>query len=139
MKHEIVIVGGGAVGETLAGVLTRAGADVVYLDDDSQTVERAVASGVDARRIEQHEAAALDDVGVDRPDIALVASREDSWNLLIAQLLQLRCADRIVALVNDPNNVDVFTDAGVESVCVTSVLVSALAERRTTGPSTGDA
>lgn len=139
MSHEIVVVGGGTVGEALAGALTRAAADVVYLDDDAQTVERAAASGVDARQITRHEAAAFDGVGIDRPGIALVASREDSRNLLIAQLLQLRCADRVVALVNDPSNVDAFADAGIESVCATSVLVSALAEQRTAGQNEGDA
>ncbi|SFL00805.1 TrkA-N domain-containing protein [Halogranum rubrum] len=132
MGHDIVIVGGGVVGETLAEALERASVEVVYLDTDSRAVDRAAESGVDAQLVETSEATALDHVSAEDVGIAIVASSEDSRNLLVAQLLQVRSARRVVALVNDPDNVELFVDAGVEPVCATSALVSALDDRRRT-------
>lgn len=64
---------------------------------------------------------------------AIVASRTDRRNLLVAQLLGLRRTERVIALVNDPRNVDAFAAAGIEPVCAATTLASALARQRRGG------
>lgn len=127
----IVVVGGeGAVGETLAGQLTGGSAAVVFLDEDDRAVERAAKAGVDARVADPSEAATLDREDIEEVDTAIVASRDDGHNLLVAQHLRLRRAERVIALVNDPANVEAFAEAGIKPVCASTALASALDRQR---------
>ena len=130
MNHDTVIIGGRGVGETLAEELADGSGEVAFLGEDDRAVERAEAAGADARVVDTRNGSALDREGVDSPGVVIAASREDCRNLLVAQLLRVRRADRVIALVNDPNNVDVFDDAGVEPVCASTALASALDRKR---------
>lgn len=130
MNHDTVIIGGKAIGETLAEALASGAREVVFLDEDGGAVERAAAAGADAHLIDASASTVLDREGIENPGVAIAASREDGRNLLVAQLLRARRSDRVIALVNDPENVDAFADAGVEPVCASTVLASALDRKR---------
>ena len=131
MSSEILVTGGdGSVGTALARRLARGSAVVLFLDEDERAVERAAAAGADVRLADPSEAATLDREEIESMGTAIVASRTDRRNLLIAQLLRLRRTERVIALVNDPGNVDAFAAAGIEPVCAATTLASALAERR---------
>lgn len=130
MKSDTVVIGDGAVGETLAGRLAGDSAAVVFLDEDERAVERAAAAGADARVADPSEAATLDREDIEEVGIAIVASREDSRNFLAAQLLRIRGTERVIALVNDPANVEAFAAAGIEPVSASTVLAGALDRQR---------
>jgi Trk K+ transport system NAD-binding subunit len=131
MKKETVVIGGkGAVGETLAGQLIGGSTAVVFLDEDDRAVERAAEAGADARVADPSEAATLDREDIEEVGTAIVASREDSHNLLVAQLLRLQRAERVIALVNDPENVEAFAEAGIEPVSASAALAGALDRQR---------
>lgn len=134
MNYHVAVVGsGGGIGEALVGSLASTPAEVVFLDADRRAVDRAVAVGVDARTVDPIDGAALDREDIGTVGTAIVASREDGRNLLAAQHLRLRRAERVITLVNDPDNVAAFADAGVEPVCVSTVLAAALDRRRERG------
>lgn len=128
-----ILVGGGIVGETLAGQLADASMDVVFLSEDDSAVERAAAAGVNALAASPSDPTTLDQGGIADVETVIVASREDGRNLLVTQLLRRRTAERIIALVNDPNNVEAFAAAGVEPVCATSALAAALDRQQREG------
>ncbi|WP_313692209.1 NAD-binding protein [Halorarum halobium] len=130
MNHDTIIIGGRGVGETLAEELSDGGGEVAFLGEDHRAVERAEAAGADARVVDLRSGSALDREGLDGPAVVIAASREDRRNLLVAQLVRVRRADRVIALVNDPENVDAFDDAGVEPVCASTALASALDRKR---------
>lgn len=131
MSYDTVVIGnGGGIGETLARRLARDRVEVLFFDDDDRAVARVAEAGIDARLAHPSAAIALDREDVRDVDVAVVASREDGQNLLVSQHLGLRCAGRIITLVNDPNNVEAFADASVEPVCVSTILASALDARR---------
>ncbi|QLG28741.1 NAD-binding protein [Halorarum halophilum] len=130
MNHDTVIIGGRGAGETLAEELANESGEVAFLGDDHRAVERAAAAGADARVVDLKTGTALDREGLDGPDVVIVASHEDGRNLLVAQLVRIRRANRVIALVNDPENVDAFVDAGVEPVCASTALASALDRKR---------
>ncbi|EMA43642.1 NAD(P)-binding protein [Halococcus saccharolyticus] len=131
MNSETVVIGGdGAVGEVLAGQLVGTSAAVVFLDEDERAVEHAAEAGADARVGDPSEAATLDREDIEEMGTAIVASQKDSHNLLVAQLLQLRRTERVIALVNDPKNVEAFTAAGIEPVSASTVLAGALDRQR---------
>lgn len=131
MNSETVVIGGdGAVGETLAGQLASGPAAVVFLDEDESAVEHATEAGADARVADPSEAATFDHEDIEGAGTAIVASREDSHNLLVAQFLRLQRTERVIALVNDPRNVEAFAEAGIEPVCASTTLASALDRQR---------
>jgi Trk K+ transport system NAD-binding subunit len=133
MNYDTVVIdSGGGIGETLARRLTSeaGGTRVIFLDEDDRAVARAAAAGVDARLGGLPTASALDREDVRDARVAIVASREDGRNLLVSQHLRTRHAGRVIALVNDPDNLTAFADAGVEPVCIPRTLASALEKRR---------
>ncbi|GAA0470835.1 NAD-binding protein [Halococcus dombrowskii] len=134
MCSETLVVGGdGTVGETLARRLVHGSAVVLFIGEDEHAVERATSAGVDARLADPSETATLDGEAIEAMGTAIVASRTDRRNLLVAQLLGLRRTERVIALVNDPRNVDAFAAAGIEPVCAATTLASALARQRRGG------
>ncbi|MGN8216282.1 NAD-binding protein [Halococcus salifodinae] len=131
MNSETVVIGGdGAVGEVLAGQLVGSSTAVVFLDEDERAVERAAEAGADARVGDPSEAATLDREDIGEMETAIVASQKDSHNLLVAQLLRLRRTERVIALVNDPENVEAFAAAGIEPVSASTALAGALDRQR---------
>jgi Trk K+ transport system NAD-binding subunit len=131
MNSDTVVIGGdGAVGETLAGQLAGGSTAVVFLDEDENAVERAAGAGADVRVADPSEAATFDHEDVEEAGTAIVASREDSHNLLVAQFLRLRRIERVIALVNDPRNVEAFAAAGIEPVSASTALAGALDRQR---------
>ena len=131
MNVEILITGGdGFVGEVLADQLANDSATVVFLDENERAVERAAETGADARISDPSKAAMLDREDIEGMGTAIVASQKDSHNLLVAQLLRLRRIERVIALVNDPRNVEAFAEAGIEPVSASTILASALNRQR---------
>jgi len=131
MGNDIVVIGGdGAVGETLAGQLAGGSTTVVFLNEDENAVERAAGAGADAQVTDPSEAATFDHEDIKEAGIAIVASRKDSHNLLVSQFLRLRRTERVIALVNDPGNVEAFAAAGIEPVSAATVLADALDRQR---------
>lgn len=131
MDGELLVTGGdGPVGEILADQLTRDSVTVVFLDEDERAIERATEAGVDARMCNPSETATLDREDIEEMGTAIVASQEDSHNLLVAQLLRIRRTERVIALVNDPRNVEAFAAAGIEPVSASTALADALDRQR---------
>lgn len=64
------------------------------------------------------------------PTTAIVATSEDSQNLLIVSHLREKFdIDHIVVRVNEPQNIEVFADLSVDLVDVASIVGSVLTER----------
>jgi Trk K+ transport system NAD-binding subunit len=71
----------------------------------------------------------LSESGIGAASAVVVATRSDRRNLLIAQLVNAHFdVSRVVVLVNDPDRTALFTEAGHEPVCVTTVLSRAVGE-----------
>lgn len=131
METELLVTGGdGFVGEVLAEQLTTDLVTVMFLSRDERAVKRATEAGADARVGNPSEAGILDRENVEEIGTAVVASLKDSHNLLAAQLLLLRGAERVIALVNDPKNVEAFAAAGIEPVSASTALAGALDRQR---------
>ncbi|EMA36550.1 TrkA-N domain-containing protein [Halococcus hamelinensis 100A6] len=126
----VVVDGGGSIGDALASRIAADGGGVMFLAENEHAVERASDAGVDARTVDVGRAGTFDDDAIERADVALVVSPEDGHNLLVGQFLRLRRVKRVVALVNDPANLDAFAEAGIEPVCVTGTLTGVLDARR---------
>jgi trk system potassium uptake protein TrkA len=116
------VLGGGPLGTAVARRLRAAGREVPVIDvsADADGASGFQGSPVDARL--------LDEAGVADASTVVVATQSDRRNLLIAQLVSARFdVPDVVVLVNAPDRLDAFADAGHDPVCATSVLSDALA------------
>jgi trk system potassium uptake protein TrkA len=133
---HIVIIGGNAVGQTLAAQLDTTYNEVLFIDEDEHVIECADESGLATTAIDDiRESASTDILDVDLSTIIVVASARDSANLLIAQLIRNRFdVGRLIVRVNDPQNHSVFADLGLDAVYSTPVLAAALVDAVRTIP-----
>jgi trk system potassium uptake protein TrkA len=117
------VLGGGRVGHAFADRLRADGHRTVVVDE---SVDPASTPGVAG---DPSKTAVLAETGMDGESTVVVTTPSDSRNLLIAQLVRTRFdVGRVVVLVNDPERLSIFTDAGHEPLCITSTLSETLAE-----------
>ncbi|ERH14052.1 MAG: K+ transport system, NAD-binding component [halophilic archaeon J07HB67] len=103
------------LGDARSGVIAR------RLRADGHTT--AVVSETDEREGGVTDPTTLADAGVGGAATVVVATRSDSRNLLVAQLVRANFdVTRLLVLVNDPDHTAALADAGHEPVCVTSAV-----------------
>ena len=73
----------------------------------------------------------LQDAGAETVDAILAAAPRDEDNLVICQLAEMKFhVPRIISLVNDPDNEQVFRQLGIANTFSTTLLLSSLIEQR---------
>jgi trk system potassium uptake protein TrkA len=123
---ETTIIGGGHVGRELSERLVEREVSVAFLEEDAAIVEQTD-GGVDARETDVSDVRSLSNAGVERARTVIVATESDSRNLLIA--VSVRTAfetDRLIVLVNHPQNVELFEDVDADVTCSTRAVATAL-------------
>jgi trk system potassium uptake protein TrkA len=115
MTQKTLVLGGGPTGLEIATELAGQDQPVAFVDAEP-TATRAREAGLTA-----HEST----LQTARPSVdcsagtVIVATQSDARNLLLATVAPRAFdADRVVALVNDPDRRVAFDDAGIETVCV---------------------
>jgi trk system potassium uptake protein TrkA len=122
--NEILIVGGGLVGQTLADRLVRDGYDVTLVERDPDTVRR-LADVLDAHVIEGNGGTSqvLRRAGIEDVGLVVSATENDESNLLVGFLAgHVFNTPRVVVRVHDADYEEGFTracrDRPVDGVCV---------------------
>ncbi len=116
---EILIVGGGGVGCTLAHRLTRRGENVVVIDADSENCQRVERLGIPAVEGDAADVATLRKAGIENAKYIVATTDRDGVNLLVCQIATNKFGfdeSRLVARVNDPANLSTFRDLGIRSM-----------------------
>lgn len=117
MSYEVRIVGGGEVGERIADRLEYRGDSVVIVEVDADRASALESTGHRVHRGDGTDTDTLDEVGMDRADVVVVATGDDDTNLLATQLVRNRYApEKVIARVNRPENADPFEDLGIRTV-----------------------
>jgi Trk K+ transport system NAD-binding subunit len=122
MTQETLVLGGGPIGLELATELAARNRPVTFVGGEPMA-SRARSAGLTV-----HESALETAIPpVDRSaSTVVVATPSDARNLLLAAAApRVFDADRVVALVNDPDRRAAFDDAGVETVCVSRAVARA--------------
>lgn len=129
---EMIIAGGGRIAYYLGRSFISKGYSVTIIDKDLAECERlskmlkAVIVNGDAS-----DPQVLEDSRADYADIIISVTPNDHDNLIISQLAERRFGvPRTLALVNDPDNVEVFRKLGISAYSTTD-LVSAVLEQKT--------
>jgi trk system potassium uptake protein TrkA len=107
---QILIVGGGLVGSTLADKLSRDGHDVSLIDGDHARV-RELSKTLDAQVMGGNGATAplLRRAGIEEADLVVATSDSDEVNLIVGLLASaLFNVPRIIVRLRDPNHSETF-------------------------------
>lgn len=122
MTQKTLVLGGGPTGLEIATELAGQDQPVAFVDAEP-TATRAREAGLTAH--ESTLQTARPSVGCSAGTV-IVATQSDARNLLLATVAPRAFdADRVVALVNDPDRRVAFDDAGIETVCVSRAVARA--------------
>jgi len=128
------VLGAGRFGAAIAHHLEAAGHAVRLIDE---------AQGPDDRsgfRADPEDVAALEAAGVADASTVIVATDEDSRNMLIAQKVRTHFdVPRVLVLVHDPDRCDLFEDIAHEPICVSTTLSNALVDQVSSTPTRPEA
>lgn len=125
MAHDdIVIVGGGLVGQTLGDRLARDGYDVTLIEQDEETV-RELSDTLDVRLVAGDGATspALRKAGIERSGIVVAATESDTANVVVGLLAaHVFRTPHIIVRVRDPGHEEGFAlacaEQPIDSICI---------------------
>lgn len=116
-----VVLGDAARGAVIARRLRADGHATAVVSETHETGRGTTGAPTDP--------AVLADAGVGDAATVVVATRSDSRNLLVAQLVRAHFdVPRLLVLVNDPSRTTALADAGHEPVCVASAVSESVVE-----------
>jgi len=129
---NILIVGGGKVVYFLCRTFLSKGYKVTVINRDrDECIQLARRQKVTVVYGDGSNSQILEEAGADTADAILAVTPNDQDNLVICQLADMRFRiPRTLALVNDPDNEDVFLQLGITDVFSTSHILSSLIEQR---------
>lgn len=129
----MILVGGGNVGLHLAKRLLANDHEVLLLERDSRQAQR-LADLIGEENVmlgDGCEMLTQRDAGFGRADVVVAVTGEDEDNLVVCQLAKLNWSvDRVVARVNDPDHVEIFTTVGIDDTVSATGIIHALIEQQ---------
>lgn len=133
----IVIAGGGKVGSYLASVLLSSGNEVAVIEEKLQMADQLSimlegdylvihGDGCDSRFQE--------DAGIRRADVFVATTGQDDNNLVACEIAQrVFHVPRVIARVNNPKNLRIFREVGIECVSSTTLIANLIEEEALLG------
>ncbi|MBO5812002.1 MAG: NAD-binding protein, partial [Bacteroidaceae bacterium] len=127
---KIVIAGAGNVGTHLAKLLSGENQDIILIDDDSEKINR-LDSNFDLLTIDASPTSfvALREAGVEKADLFVAVTPDESTNLVACQLANALGAKKTVARIDNyeymlQRNRDFFTKMGIDSLIYPELLAA---------------
>ncbi len=126
----VSIAGAGQVGRSIARELIAGGHQVTLIERDGSAIKQDKVLGAQWLHADACELASLEEVGLDKFDVAIAATGDDKANLVHSLLAKTEFGvPRTVARVNHPGNEWLFDDHwGVDAAVSTPRLMAALVE-----------
>lgn len=128
---KILVVGGGKLAYFLSRALVAKGAEVIIVNrtlDECRSLARKLK--VTVVHGDGSDLQILEEAGVSGVNAVFAITPNDEDNLVICQLADIHFhVKRRLALVNDPDNEEIFQKLGVEAISTTRIL-SALIEEK---------
>ena len=124
---RVVILGCGRVGSTLAAMLTKEGHHVSVVDRDQGSFDKAVQRlGPDFTRETVKgvgiDEATLREAGIEEADVFVSVTSGDNTNIVAAQIARHKFhVPKVLARVYDPIRAQAYREAGIETVCTTTI------------------
>ena len=116
---EILLIGGGGVGRELAQRFENRGENVVVVDTDENNCQLVMKLGIKAINGDGNDLNVLEKAGIKHAKYIIATTDRDNVNLLACQIAKSKfgfSSDMLVARVNDPNNMALFSEMGIRSM-----------------------
>ena len=123
---QIIIIGCGKVGSSLAASLIQLDHDVVVVDGDPSLIQAA--DDLDCIKITgvPIDRDVLRQAGIETADILCAVTQNDNINIMTSQIAkELFNVSRIYTRVFNPSSRNVFNELGLDSICSTELTVQA--------------
>lgn len=123
---QIIIIGCGKVGSSLAAALVSQGHDVVIVEADSQLIQYA--ADLDCIKITgvPIDRDVLRQAGIETADVVCAVTQNDNINIMVAQIAQeIFHVGKIITRIFNPRSREVFSEFGLNTVCSTDLTVQA--------------
>ena len=123
---QIIIIGCGKVGSSLAAALVTQGHDVVIVEADSQLIQYA--ADLDCIKITgvPIDRDVLRQAGIETADVVCAVTQNDNINIMVAQIAQeIFHVGKIITRIFNPRSREVFSEFGLNTVCSTDLTVQA--------------
>ena len=133
----VVIAGGGKIGEYLATVLLKSRNEVAIIENNQETADRLSVS-LSKRYLVIHgdgcNSKSQEDAGIRQADIFVATTGQDDANLVSCEIAQrMFNIPRCIARVNNPKNLRIFKELGIESVSSTTLIANLIEEEALQG------
>jgi len=112
VSKQVLVVGVGQFGLTVAADLSRQGHEVLAIDIDPDAVEEAAPFCAQALEVDANDEGALRELGVADFDVAVVAINDPARAILATFILQELGVPQIVARAQTPTEVRILERAG---------------------------
>lgn len=133
----IVIVGGGKVGSYLASVMLSSDNEVALIEENAQTADQLSIAYegqflvINGDGCDSHF---QEDAGIRRADVFVGATGQDDTNLVGCEIAQrVFNVPRVIARVNNPKNLRIFREVGIECVSSTTLIANLIEEEALLG------
>jgi trk system potassium uptake protein len=130
---RILIVGGGKLGYYLVKTLTPSKHHLVLVDEDPDVCKKIANelgdTGIEVIHGDGTDVVYLNDADIDHADILIAATGYDETNLVACLLAKNYFhVPRTIARVNNPKNINIFKQLGVDSVVSSTALIADIIE-----------
>lgn len=133
----IVIAGGGKVGSYLASVLLSSGNEVAIIEENAKTSD-ALSVTYEGQFLVINgdccDSRFQEDAGIRQAEVFVASTGQDDTNLVACEIAQrVFEVPRVVARVNNPKNLRIFREVGIECVSSTTLIASLIEEEALLG------
>ncbi|NIO21510.1 MAG: NAD(P)-binding domain-containing protein [Candidatus Aenigmarchaeota archaeon] len=118
---KIIVVGGGAIGEALAGLLIKEKHDVVVIEKDEKLAEE-LAEKLDALVLhgDGTDKNILKDANIGNVDAVVSVTSDDKTNLMVCEVAKGVNVPNIITRINQSDNEGIFTKIGITNLINTT-------------------
>lgn len=123
---QIIVIGCGKVGSSLAKALVELGHDVVIIENDSSLMQ--LADDIDCIKITgvPIDRDVLKQAGIETADAVCAVTQNDNINIMAAQVArEVFGVEKIVTRVFNPASREIFDEFGLNTICSTDLTVQA--------------
>ena len=132
---NVIIVGCGRVGSTLARLMFSDGHNVTIVDQQSESFrrlgsrfkgQRIIGNGIDEEVLKR--------AGVEKCDVFVAVTQGDNRNIMSSQIAkQIYNVQKVLTRINDPVRADLYRSLGITTLCGTTLLSGLMRDFINTG------
>lgn len=124
---QIIVIGCGKVGSSLARELVNSGNDVVIIENDKRLLQNA--EDIDCMKINgvPIDKDVLKSAGIETAEAVCAVTQDDNMNIMTSQVAkEIFHVEKVITRIFNPKSKILFEEFGLDTVCSTTLTVNAM-------------